>query len=221
MRISEYTRKERKAFDHCVRVSDLTFELSQGGGNELIQGGSPLWNQVVGQFTACWVRPASHKCGSIVKNKLIGRRSFEESRFLDDLTEWMRKSGGWPSDGLFTRRTEVHGRVWVKELTGRAIRENVKDMCIREGLDARFFPAILYERVRRHQCVPLVCRRRTGEKEATTPRSPRYCKKHTTVLLQAMDLCRVKHSMQEWYQELRIVAQRRLGTERKEKRFDS
>ena len=139
VRVSEYTRKERKASDHCVRVSDLTFELTQEGGNELIQGGSPLWNQVVGQFTACWVRPASHKCGSIVKNKLIGRRSVEESRFLDDLTEWMRKSGGWPSDGLFTRRTEVHGRVRVKELTGRAIRDNVKNMCIREGLDARFF----------------------------------------------------------------------------------
>ena len=87
VRISEYTRKERKTSDHCVRVSNLTFELSQEGGNELIQGGSPLWNQVVGQFAACWVRPASHKCGSIVKNKLIGRKSLEESRFLDDLTE--------------------------------------------------------------------------------------------------------------------------------------
>ena len=87
VRISEYTRKERKTSDHCVRVSNLTFELSQEGGNELIQGSSPLWNQVVGQFAACWVRPASHKCGSIVKNKLIGRKSLEESRFLDDLTE--------------------------------------------------------------------------------------------------------------------------------------
>ena len=42
VRISEYTRKERKTSNHCVRVSDLTFELSQEGGNELIQGGSPL-----------------------------------------------------------------------------------------------------------------------------------------------------------------------------------
>ena len=113
--------------------------MPREGDNELIPGGSPLWNQAVGQFTACWVRSASHICGSIVTNKLTGRRSVEESRFLDDFTEWMRKSGGQPSDGLFTRRIEVNGRLRAKEMTGRAIRNNIKDMCAREGLDPRFF----------------------------------------------------------------------------------
>ena len=60
VRVSEYTCKEGKAPDHCVRVIDLTFELHRESGNELIPRGSPLWNQAVGQFTACWVKPASH-----------------------------------------------------------------------------------------------------------------------------------------------------------------
>ena len=86
IRVSEYTEPEIGGQDHCVRAGDLQFELVCGdrrrGGQELPPPATVL---------RCWVEAASQKTGSSLKIKLIGRRTSEEIRFLDNLTNWMTR----------------------------------------------------------------------------------------------------------------------------------
>ena len=134
-RVSEYTAPERGGEDHCVRASDLDFELVSG---ERKKGGQILPKPEL--VCACWVKAASQKTTSVMKMKLIGRRTAEESQFLDDLVNWVTHSGVAESDRLFTRYTELKcGTRSRKLLNARMVRDEIKRTCVLEGLPAEHF----------------------------------------------------------------------------------
>lgn len=139
-RISEYTRAERGASDHCVRLDDLTF-IVEGGGKVETVAGSGLgknasllagWSRVM----ECRVLSASAKGKVLVKPKVIGRRSPEESQFLDDLLEFVMRSGAHGRDELFSH-IQADGKKVA--LRGKSIREELKKACALHGLPPSYF----------------------------------------------------------------------------------
>ena len=138
--VSEYTAPERGHEDHCVRAGDLVFcaygEEGEVGGTLSLY----LTEKEIPQFYGCWVKPSTQKSGAIVKTKFIGRRSIEESQFLDDLFEWITSSKVNVEDRLFTRYTVgINGKMTRNELTGRMIRDGIKEFCTLEGLGSNYF----------------------------------------------------------------------------------
>ena len=134
-RLSEYTAPERGGEDHCIRLSDLDFEMTWG---ERKKGGQilPRSESVV----AWWVKAASQKTGSSMKMKLIRRRIPEESQFLDYLVNWMTRSGATEADRLFSRYTALKsGKRSKKESTARMIRNQIKETSTLENLPAELF----------------------------------------------------------------------------------
>ena len=88
----------------------------------------------------CWVRAASQKTGSLLKMKLIGRRTPEEGRFLNDLVCWVTHSQVTETDRLFSRYIQLKcGRRSKKELSARMIRDQIKETCVIEDLPAEHF----------------------------------------------------------------------------------
>ena len=142
-RVSEYTAPEKGQEDHCVRAGDLVFCALGENGELKIRGGTlSLYSteKEMPQFYGCWVKPSTHKTGAIVKAKFIGRRSVEESQFLDDLVEWTKLSKVKVGDRLFTRYSVgINGKMTRKELTSRMIRDGIKESCTLEGLDSNYF----------------------------------------------------------------------------------
>ena len=107
-RVSEYTAPEKGHEDHCVRAGDLVFCALDEEEEVKIRGGTfSLYSREkeIPQFYGCWVKPSTQKTGAIVKAKFIGRRSIEESQFLNDLVECMTLSKVKVEDRLFTRYT--------------------------------------------------------------------------------------------------------------------
>ena len=145
-RVSEYTSAEPSAEDHCVRVWQLTFvvEGEMGQPQRLISG-SLLAQEMratpIPAIMACEVEASSHKSGVLRKKKVIGRRSEEESQWLDDLTEWLLKSDLKTEDQIFTRykAKTIGGKVYMKRLSAEMIRTAVKDMAIAAGLPPNKF----------------------------------------------------------------------------------
>lgn len=146
-RVGEYTKAEGKAEDHCVRAGDLLFEFEAESGPFTVRGGEDHFRRareglgVECHVTGCWVRSSTNKTGPVVKTKLIGRRTPEEAQFLDDLTSWVTHSRVTPIDELFSRWAMVRGVLSRRRMRSKAIRENIKDICARAGLDPAFFSA--------------------------------------------------------------------------------
>ena len=139
-RVSEYTAPEKGQEDHCVRAGDLVLGATCYAGEVKIRGDNLPSNLTAQQVYGCWVKPSTQKTGAIVKSKFIGRRSVEKSQFLDDLVEWLRQSGVRTVGRLFTRYSRGNGgKETRKELTGRMIRDGIKESCILEGLDPDYF----------------------------------------------------------------------------------
>ena len=134
-RVSEYTAPEKGDEDHCVRAGDLDFELVSG---ERRKGGQTLPKPEL--VCACWVRAASQKTTSFMKMKLIGRRTGEESQFLDDLVSWVTYSGVTERDRLFSRYAVLkRGTRSKRELYARMVRDEIKRTCVLEGLPVEYF----------------------------------------------------------------------------------
>ena len=108
-RVSEHTAPEKGQEDHCLRAGDLVFGATCDAGEVKIRGDNLPANLTAQQVYGCWVKPWTQKTGAIVKSKSIGRRTVEESRFLDDLVEWLRLSGVRTVDKLFTRYSRRNG----------------------------------------------------------------------------------------------------------------
>ena len=139
-RISEFTAPEKDQEDHCVRARDLMFDVTMDGTASKAYGGSTFFDGSLGLGTrvqGCWVSTSSHKTGAAVATKLIGRRSPEESQFLDDLAEWVSCSRVQPNERLFTYH--IAASQTRRELTGRMIRDQLKATCIIENLDPDYF----------------------------------------------------------------------------------
>ena len=79
----------------------------------------------------CRVLAASSKGKIPVKPKYLGRRSPAESQFLDDLTEFMVKSGTLGTEELLSYRQHGGRRI---TLSGSAVREELKNTCRQHGL---------------------------------------------------------------------------------------
>ena len=145
-RISEYTAHEAGAEDHCVRCRDLVLGVRGPTGSYQIEGGAPFFTDLregrasASQILGFRVLTASQKTGAPVKAKTVGRRSSEESQFLEDLVTFMAYSKVMPSDELFCRYIERQsGIVDRKRLQGRMVREAVKGVCRDAGLPEDYF----------------------------------------------------------------------------------
>ena len=143
-RISEYTAPERGSVDHCIRVDDLTFYIqtpnrvvhSLGSSLAMDLSSTLEGSRTLGRVIECRAQGASSKAKAVVKAKLIGRRSEEESQFLDDLVVFLTKSGARGSDELFSYRQGSGAKTVLK---GRTVRNEIKDACEMRGLDPIFF----------------------------------------------------------------------------------
>jgi hypothetical protein len=72
------------------------------------------------------------------KAKLIGRRSVAESKFLNDLIEFIVRAGGSGDEELFRFRKQDGSRA---VLTARSVRDERKDIAARNGLPPNYFRA--------------------------------------------------------------------------------
>ena len=141
-RVSEYTTPEPGGVDHCVRVDDLVFVVAYPSGTRSIRGselaGLGLVNDGAGRpnVVECRATAVTAKGKKLVKPKIIGRRSAEESRFLDDLMDFVVRSGSTGKDELFSFRCEADAQV---KLRPRDIREALKIACEESGLDPDYF----------------------------------------------------------------------------------
>lgn len=141
-RVGEYTHHESRNTDHCARVNDFTFTVESEGSTKNIPGSElvllNLTDSVSGRrpVLECRVKTVTSKSKTVVKPKLIGRRSPEEAAFLDDLATWLIHSGTEGTDEAFSFRKQ-DGTTAV--LTGRTIRDELKRTCESNNLPASFF----------------------------------------------------------------------------------
>ena len=104
-RVSEYTKAEPGAQDYCVRVDDLTFTLivrdSVVGSHlvALLAGSLTERALMLEKIVECRVLAASSK--GEVAVKLKSSKSADESQFIDDLVDFMTRSG-LGEDDLFS-----------------------------------------------------------------------------------------------------------------------
>lgn len=141
-RVSEYTRPEPGAVDHCVRVNDLTFTVVIDGeaknviGSELPATGLLRTPAGKRQVVECRMLAASSKAKVAVKPKLLGRRSPEESEFLGDLMDFLAHSGATGNEELLSfRRADGN----LTALRARSVRDELKTTCKRNGLPPDYF----------------------------------------------------------------------------------
>ena len=141
-RVSEYTTPEPGGVDHCIRVDDLTLIAVYPSGTRSIYGselvGLGLADGLAGRpnVVECRATGVTSKGKRVVKPKIIRRRSAEESRFLDDLLDFMAHSGNTGKDELFSFRCEASAHV---KLRSRDVREALKSVCVENGLDPDYF----------------------------------------------------------------------------------
>ena len=147
-RVSEYTAPESSSENHCVQVWQLSFVTeAEGGGQQRLVAGAGLAQALRDdpsrKIVACEVEASSHKGGALSKKKLIGRRSSEESQWLDDLVVWLVNSKLAAEDLIFTRymAKTVGGKVFKKRLSAQMIRRAVKDMAKKAGFPTDRFSA--------------------------------------------------------------------------------
>ena len=147
-RVGEYTAAESSSENHGVQVWQLSFitKAKEGGQQRVVPGAGLAQAISVDpncEIVACEVEASSHKGGALSKKKLIGRRSREESEWLDDLVAWIAKSQLAAEDLIFTRykAKTVGGKVFKKRLSAEMIRSAVKDMAINAGFPPERFSA--------------------------------------------------------------------------------
>ena len=140
--MSEYTTPEPGGVDHCIRVDDLTLIAVYPSGTRSIYGselvGLGLADGLAGRpnVVECRATGVTSKGKRVVKPKIIRRRSVEESRFLDDLLDFMAHCGNTGKDELFSFRCEASAHV---KLRSRDVREALKSVCVENGLDPDYF----------------------------------------------------------------------------------
>ena len=144
VRIGEMTAPENGCTDHNVRAHEIVFLLStpiQDDGRTVFRlrgGDKRLDKQKAENIVMCDVQASSHKMGSLKKTKCIGRRSKEESQWLDDLFEWCIKADLTGTDPLFSRPSKRPPGS-RKFLTGKMVRTAVKEAVASVGLPQIFF----------------------------------------------------------------------------------
>ena len=143
-RVGEFTYGENGGTDHCIRTDDLSFaietplESRSVVGSELADLPQVRAGEGYSQIVQCRVLGASTKGKATVKAKLIGRRSPEESEFMDDLIDFIVHARSKGDEELFSFRKEDGSRTVLK---ARTVREELKDTCRKNGLPPNYFSA--------------------------------------------------------------------------------
>jgi integrase len=84
----------------------------------------------------CWVRTVTTKGKITAEDKLIGRRSEEEAGFLDEVVEFVTRSGAAGDEEMFCSTRPDGSRM---SLRSRTVREELKRTCEGEGLPPTTF----------------------------------------------------------------------------------
>ena len=141
-RVSEYTKPEPGAVDHCVRTDDLTFTIDTGdqttsvSASALTALGLHLSAEGLKQIAECRVRMVTSKGKVTVKDKLIARRSPEEAELLEDIVGFVVNSGARGEEEMLSCRRPDGSRL---ALRSRAIRDELKRTCQSNGLPPTYF----------------------------------------------------------------------------------
>jgi hypothetical protein len=148
--VGEYTSSKAGDKDHCIRANEVTFILGKpvnitGRTISSVTAGSPFMRGV--EFVNveyCLVGATSHKGGSLLKKKFIGRNTEEEIRSLFRLWQWVKCSGVRPEDGLFTRYSHNPKRkrgvkISRKVLCRSAVAGAIKKAAGELGFDKDYF----------------------------------------------------------------------------------
>jgi hypothetical protein len=133
-RISEYTCPEPGGEDHCIRLDDLTFVLANG--TSVTGSGLRTEGMIFGDVVECRALAASSKGKAVVKAKVLGRRSPEETEYLEDLMLFISRSRSNGSDELFSYR-KADGKKLV--LRARTVRQEIKAEAVSAGLPPDLF----------------------------------------------------------------------------------
>ena len=140
VRVGEYTLASATDVDHCTRANELTFVLVNplivdGRSVGSVVGGSHLMTLVKFlDLEYCLVGATSHKGGSLVKRKFIGKSTEAEDQSLFRLWQWMRCSGVRPEDELFTRYSS-NLRKRVPETTRKVLCRSTVVAAIKRAAD--------------------------------------------------------------------------------------
>lgn len=141
-RVSEYTTPEPESVDHCVRLNDLIFVAVFPSGTRSLYSSELAGLGVAGgvagrpNVAECRATGATAKGKALIKPKIVRRRSLEESRFLDDLIDFLVHSGSTSKDERFSYRCE--GCTHVK-LRAKDVRQALKNACEENDLDPNYF----------------------------------------------------------------------------------
>ena len=140
-RIGNVTRKDgNTAEDHCIRSMDVSVEIvNKYGAKVVIQGSESLRLEIAKgradqklDVRRGWLTLVSSKTVRSLKTqlqpKVLERRTPAESQLLDDLVEWMIRSGTKDTDELLTRYDEQGSR--------RSITRNDATTALKKGAAA-------------------------------------------------------------------------------------
>jgi hypothetical protein len=127
-RVGEYTLREGKRADHCIRASLV--EITFAGGAVLTVGdplreylrANPQW-----EAESVWFNHPSSKAGKR-ENSIFGRTELEK-QFMHDLISFWRDAGTMPTDEIFTRYHQGSRKV----LTRREVNKAIKDFGVTSG----------------------------------------------------------------------------------------
>ena len=123
-------------------MDDVTFVAVSPSGTRSIRGselaGAGPADGITGRpnIVECRATAVTAKGKTLVKPKIVGRRSVEEGKFLDDLIDFIVHSGSTGKDELFSFR--CGGSAQVK-LRSRDVRDALKNTCEECGLDPNYF----------------------------------------------------------------------------------
>jgi hypothetical protein len=146
-RASEVTAPAKDANDHSIWAEEFEFSLFNPvliGGRRVfrVKGGSYAMSHYVvsDNVENISVRAYTHKVGTVNHSKLIGRRSAEERRFLEDLVAFAIRSGAGPQEPFFSRwAKQPNGQVKHRKCQSKMVSGAIKETIALEGLDPAKF----------------------------------------------------------------------------------
>ena len=135
-RIGNVTRKDGKdGSDHCIRTVDVELEMRYpNGSTRKMRGSQSLKLEIAGGLAdplraveRAWLTLLSSKTTKHLKAqqfipKLLDRRTEDESQLLEDLVEWMWRSGTMDNDELLTRYVGSHRRSTTRKDASTALK---------------------------------------------------------------------------------------------------
>ena len=130
LRVSNYTTKEKKKEDHCMKKSDMVFTVS--GENDVVTRvesqdmGTDDVNKVLSVTTYVWTTKTGETAPTRVA-QVIDRDTPGASRLVDMLAETAKNIGGVRDDDLFTiYRVGQSGKSLVRRLRRKDVDQLLK-----------------------------------------------------------------------------------------------